>query len=164
MNTVIIIVAILLGVIGIVGSVIPAIPGPWASWIAMLLLYFGGRADTCTTDPMTINFLIIWLGITILVTILDNVIAPMFTKLTGGHKAAVTGSIIGMVIGIFLTPIGMIAGCLAGAFLGELMVQGQDATGALKAALGAFAGFIAGTGAKLLTTGIMMFYIIQYSF
>jgi uncharacterized protein YqgC (DUF456 family) len=54
----------------------------------------------------------------------------------------------------------MIAGSILGALIGELVVEKKEFGPAFKSALGAFAGLMAGTGMKLLTSGVMLFYII----
>ena len=148
-----IIFAVILGVLGIVGSVVPGLPGPPLGWIGLLLIYFAGRCST--------TFLFIWLGITTAVTILDYLVPAWFTKATGGHKEASWGAIIGLFAGIFLTPIGMLAGSLLGAFIGELVFAKNDTAGSLKAAAGAFLGFILSTGLKLAASGVMLFYIVR---
>ena len=69
------ILALVAGIVGIVGSIAPGIPGPPLSWLGLLLVYLseGGK-------PMTGRFLLIWLGITTLVTIVDYVVPALFTK------------------------------------------------------------------------------------
>ena len=84
-----------------------------------------------------------------------------FAKSTGGHKEASWGAIIGLFAGMFLTPIGMLAGALLGAFIGEFYFAQQDAMHSVKASLGAFLGFIFSTGMKLIAAGIMAFYIFK---
>lgn len=157
------ILAIIAGIIGIVGSIVPALPGPPISWVGLLLAFFakGLNADG---SPMGATFLGIWLGIVVVVTVLDYVIPAKFTKVTGGSKAASWGATIGLFAGMFLTPIGMIAGSLLGAFLAELLIEGKDAGASVKASLGAFLGFILGTGMKLIVAGVLMYYIVVYAF
>ena len=58
----------------------------------------------------------------------------------------------------------MILGSLAGAFAGELLFAGKDAGTSVKSALGAFLGFIFGTGLKLICSSVMLFYIVIYAF
>ena len=149
--------AIICAVLGIIGSIVPGLPGPPLSWIGLLLVYFAGNRGDC--DPISTNFLLIWLAITTIVTILDYVIPGWFAKTTGGHKEASWGAIIGLFAGIFLTPIGMLAGALIGAFIGEFYFAQQDTMHSIKASLGAFLGFIFSTGMKLIVSGIMLFYI-----
>lgn len=72
----------------------------------------------------------------------------------------VNGSIIGMVVGfIFLGPFGLIIGTFLGAWFGEL-IAGKSAQIALKAALGSFLGFLAGTFVKIISVLIILFYFI----
>ena len=156
-STILIVLAIILAVIGIIGSVVPGLPGPPLSWAGMLLAFLShklGGAD------MTLTFVLIWLGVTVIVSILDYTVPAKFTKLAGGSKAGSRGALIGMLIGIFLTPIGMIPCSLAGAFLAELFQEDKTAGQALKAALGTFAGFLVGTGMKLVVTVAMAYYIV----
>ena len=155
------ILALVAAVFGIVGSIVPGLPGPPVSWVGMLLVFF---AEKGTDNPMTLTVLIVWLVITVVVSILDYVVPAWTTRAAGGHKAASTGALIGLLAGIFLTPIGMIAGALLGAFIGELMVTDKGVFAAFKAGLGAFAGFIFGTGLKLITSGIMCYLIVKIIF
>ena len=156
-STILIVLAIILAVIGIIGSVVPGLPGPPLSWAGLLLAFLShklGGAD------MTLTFVLIWLGVTVIVSILDYTVPAKFTKLAGGSKAGSRGALIGMLIGIFLTPIGMIPCSLAGAFLAELFQEDKTAGQALKAALGTFAGFLVGTGMKLVVSAAMAYYIV----
>ena len=156
-STILIVLAIILAVIGIIGSVVPGLPGPPLSWAGLLLAFLShklGGAD------MTLTFVLIWLGVTVIVSILDYTVPAKFTKLAGGSKAGSRGALIGMLIGIFLTPIGMIPCSLAGAFLAELFQEDKTASQALKAALGTFAGFLVGTGMKLVVSVAMAYYIV----
>ena len=156
-STVLIVIAIILAVVGIIGSIVPGLPGPPLSWVGLLLAFFShkmGGAD------MTLTSVLIWLAVTVIVSILDYTVPAKFTKLAGGSKAGSRGALIGMLIGIFLTPIGMIPCSLAGAFLAELFQEDKSAGQALKAALGTFAGFLVGTGMKLVVSVAMAYYIV----
>ncbi len=155
-STVLIVLAFILCILGIVGSIVPGLPGPPLSWVGLLLIYLSHRMGGA---DMTTTFLLIWLGITIAVTILDYIIPSKVTKLAGGSKAGSTGAMIGMIIGIFLTPIGMIPCSLLGAFLAEMFQENKSAADALKSALGCFLGFLIGTGMKLLASGMMFYYL-----
>ena len=156
-STILIVLAVILAVIGIIGSIVPGLPGPPLSWVGLLLAFLShklGGAD------MTLTFVLIWLGVTVIVSVLDYTVPARFTKLAGGSKAGSQGALIGMIIGIFLTPIGMIPCSLAGAFLAEMFQENKSATDALKASLGTFAGFLVGTGLKLIASVTMAYYIV----
>jgi len=153
--------AVIAALIGIIGSVVPGLPGPPVSWVGLLLTYLAGGVGK-DGDPMGVGFLFVWLGIVTLVTVLDYVIPAWLTKVSGGHKAASWGAIIGLFAGMIFTPIGMITGSILGAFLGEFLVEDRGVWDSFKASMGAFLGFIFGTGMKLICSGVLLYYIIVY--
>lgn len=157
------ILAIIAAIIGLVGSVVPGLPGPPISWAGLLLVYLAG-SNGQDGASMTTNFLFIWLAITVAVTAMDYIVPAWFTRVTGGHKAASAGAIIGLFAGLFIPPVGMIVGSLLGAFLAEFIVEDSGAWPAFKASIGAFLGFITGTLIKLVSAGIMAYYIFAYIF
>ena len=164
METFIAIAAIVLGVLAIVWSIPPALPGPPFGWFGLLILYIWGTGTNSAGEPMSTTFLLVWLGIVIVVSILDYVVPAYFTKLTGGSKYAGWGAMAGLFIGLIVPPIGIIVGSLLGAFIAELAFANKDAKDSLKSALGAFLGFLFGTGIKLITSAVMLFYIVIYAF
>jgi uncharacterized protein YqgC (DUF456 family) len=158
METLIVILAVLAGVIGIAGSILPALPGTSFSWIGLFLLYMWGP------EAVPVKVLIIWGIVVIAVSVVDYVVPMFFTKATGGSKYAERGAMLGLVAGIVLTPVGMILGSFLGAFFAELYWGGKDRRAALKAALGSFAGFIAGTGIKTIASSLILWQIVVYAF
>ncbi len=132
------------------------LPGPPVSWCALLCLYFSSSTD----EPITLTSLIIWLIATIIITVLDYVMPGITSRWFGGHKAAEKGALIGMIAGIFLTPVGMVLGSFIGAFLGEYLTQERDLGASLKAAVGAFFAFLLTTGAKVLFSVIVLWQIV----
>ena len=158
METAIIIFAIVAGLIGILGSILPGLPGPPISWIGLLLLYIWGP------EEMSTSTLVIWGIVTVIVTIIDYWIPMYFTKVTGGSKYAERGSMIGMIVGIFLTPIGMILGAFLGALIAEMTWAKKDLGPALKVAVGSFIGFMLGTGIKIIVSVLMLWKIIVNCF
>lgn len=153
--------AIICALVGIIGSIVPGLPGPPVSWAGMLLTYF---ATNGSDNPMTLTCLFIWLAVTIVVTVLDYMVPAWFTQVTGGNKGASIGAIVGLFAGMFIPPVGMIFGSLLGAFLGDLLVQDKGVWAAFKASIGAFLGFICGTGIKLIASGIMAYLIVKFAF
>lgn len=164
METLIVVLAVLAGVIGIAGSILPGLPGTPFSWVGMLLLYIWGSGTNGAGAPMSLNTLIIWGVVVVIVSVVDYVVPMYFTKLTGGSKYAERGAIIGLIAGIILTPIGMILGSFLGAFLAELHFAHKSVGDALKAAFGSFLGFILGTGIKTIASCLIMWQIIVYAF
>lgn len=147
--------ALILGVVGILGGIVPGIPGPAVSWVALLCAYFSSSMTVSGTS------LLIWFVVMAAVTVLDFVLPGKVAAMTGGHKSAERGALIGLVVGMFLTPVGMLLGCFIGALLGEMMIEGQDVYHSLKAALGAFVGVIVATGIKVVASVILMWILVS---
>ena len=156
---IVLLIAVLLSLTGIVGAIVPALPGPPLSFASLLTVYF-----IC---PGTISTeLLIWmLVLTIVVSVLDYVAPIWLTKVGGGSKAAIWGSTLGLIAGLFFMPIGLIVGPLAGAFFGE-MTNNSSVGKATRVALMSFVSFLLTTGAKLVLSALMTFYTLEavYSF
>ena len=161
METFMLVLAVVLGLLGIFGSVAPGIPGPPLSWLGLLCLYFFGGTNGAGA-PMSTTFLLVWLGITTLVCIVDYVIPVLFTKVTGGSKYAGWGAVAGLFIGMLIPPVGIILGAFLGALIAELIFANKTAVDSVKSAFGALLGFMVGTGLKLIASGVMFWYIIVY--
>ena len=164
METLIIISAIAAGIIGIAGSILPGLPGPPFSWIGLLILYIWGSGTNTDEIPMQLSTLVIWGVVVVIVSVVDYIVPMYLTKVTGGSKHAERGAMIGMLVGIFLTPIGMILGSFLGAFIAEMTYAKKDTESSLKAAFGSFLGFILGTGIKTVVAVLIMWKIIVYAF
>ncbi|MHC5200851.1 DUF456 domain-containing protein [Myroides sp. LJL119] len=153
--------SIFLLLLGIIGSILPALPGLPLSWFGIVSLYF--------VKDMQISPTILWITliITIAITILDYVIPAQGTKHFGGSKYGIWGTNIGLVLGLFIPPIGFILGPFIGAFIGEIIYDSSKPNRALKAAIGSFLGFLASTFIKVVASliflGVGMFYIIKNS-
>jgi hypothetical protein len=146
MDIFLLIIGFLLVLIGIAGSLLPVLPGPLASWVGLLLLY------VTKVIPTDWTFLGITLAITIVVTVLDNIIPIIGTKKFGGTKYGIVGATLGLIVGLFFGPIGIIAGPFIGAFVGEIIKDSKDSKKALKAAWGSFIGFLASTLLKFIVS------------
>ena len=160
MNTILIIAAVILILIGLVGSVVPGLAGPPFSWAGLLLLGFTTAAD------YSLTFLIVTAAVAVIITIMDYVVPSLSTKKHGGSKAGVWGCNIGLVISIVGLPfgpqgiIGVIFWPFVGALVGELL-SGKQTHDALRAAWGAFVGFLCGTGLKLAYALVCAFFVIR---
>jgi len=139
---------------GMVGSIVPLLPGPPLAYVGLLLQQL--RSDA----PFTVKFLLIWAGITILVSVLDYFIPLYGTRKFGGSKYGIWGCTIGLIAGIFFPPWGIIVGPFIGAFAGEMIASNQSGQ-ALRAALGSFIGFLFGTLLKLIACFMMGWYLIR---
>jgi len=142
-------------IVGILGCVLPLIPGPPLNYIGLLLLHLTTRFQFST------EFLILWAIITVIVYGLDFIIPVWGTKKFGGSKRGVWGSVIGLVVGLFIfPPFGIIIGPFIGAVIGEL-TAGKESKEALKSGFGSFLGFITGIVLKLVASGMMTWYFAK---
>ena len=136
-------------ILGIIGAFIPILPGPITSWVGLLLIHF--------TNAISFNwtFILSTLVIAVVVYILDYIIPALGTKKFGGSKYGIIGTTVGLLLGIiFLGPLGIIIGPFVGAFIGELIHDNKNSNRALKAAFGAFVGFLFSTGIKFIVSSI----------
>lgn len=154
LSLLLVIVAGLLLVIGFIGTFVPVLPGAPLAWAGLLAAYF---SDYC---EISLPALIVAGVFAVLVSILDNILPIVMTKKFGGSKAATTGSTIGLIIGFFTGPLGIIIGPFLGALVGELIHNQGKSEGVLKAAFGAFAGFLTGTGIKIICVLCFIWYYI----
>lgn len=134
---------------------LPILPGPPISYMGLLLLQLQEVA------PFSTQFMIIWLGITVVVVVLDYLIPAFGTKRYGGSRWGIAGTMIGLVVGIFVfPPLGIIIGPIVGALVGEAL-SGKTSQEALRAAFGSFVGFLFGTLIKLVASSFMVYYFID---
>jgi uncharacterized protein YqgC (DUF456 family) len=151
MELILIIFGAILILAGLIGAFLPVVPGLPFSYLGLLILQF-------LYAPFSLTFMLVWAVIVIVVgLVLDNVIPAWATKKFGGSPYGITGSVIGLVVGLFFPPVGFVLGPLAGAFLGEL-IGGNTSDKAFKSALGSFSGFMAATGLKVMAAGVMAYY------
>lgn len=140
--------AILAGIlllVGLIGTVLPVLPGPPIAWAGLLSAHFSSYSQIEL-------WILIATGIAaVFVTVMDNIFPSIMTKKAGGSKAATWGCTIGLVVAFFLGPLFILIAPFVGAYIGELIHDSSDSKRALKAAFGAFKGFLLGTGIKIIT-------------
>jgi uncharacterized protein len=149
-----IILGILLILAGLAGSLLPILPGPPIAWFGLLI------QQLRTEPPFSAKFLWIWAGIVVITVVLDYLIPVWGTKKFGGTKYGVWGCTIGFIAAFWMGPIGVIVGPFLGAFIGEL-IGGQTTKRSWRAAIGSFAGFIAGSLLKLVVCFMMLYFVIK---
>lgn len=150
---ILILAAIVLALAGIVGAIVPAIPGPPLSFLSLLAAHFA------FPEQVSWTILGIMLLATLIVTVLDYVAPIWLTKVGGGSKKAMWGSTIGVIVGLFFMPLGLIIGPILGAFIGEMMHQ-ERVDQAIKVAAMSFIAFLLTTGLKLVVSLLMSYYVL----
>ncbi|MCC6384365.1 MAG: DUF456 domain-containing protein [Bacteroidia bacterium] len=152
MDYFLIIIALLLCITGIAGCILPGLPGPPFSYLALWFLQWAFH-------PFSIRFLVIWLIIVIVVSVLDYYLPIWTAKRFGATRQGIILSIVGMLVGIFFTPVGMIGGLIAGAILGDL-IAGRSLSEAFSSGGATVFGTLLSIGLKLIVSGILVFYTI----
>jgi len=145
----------ILMILGLAGSVLPILPGPPLSFIGLFLLALVKHFST----PLTPVLLIILAIVTILVIAMDYIIPLLGAKRYGASKWGVWGSVLGMVIGIFWSPFGMLVGAFIGAVVVEWIV-GKKKGEALRAGWGVVMGALFATILRLGVSGMMTYYFV----
>lgn len=140
--------------LGFIGCFVPVLPGVTLAYLALVLMYFVG------SPAMTVTLLVIGLGLVALAFILDAVIPAVGAKHFGGSRWGIWGCVLGAIVGLFFGPWGLLLGPFGGAVAGELL-GGKDTSGALRAGLGAFLGFLCGTVLKIAFCGLFAYWFIN---
>lgn len=138
---------------GILGSFLPVLPGPPLAYAGILLVHL------FTEWQFTESFL--WMSglAMILITLADYALPGILVRYGKGSKYAVNGANIGVIVGLFAGPVGLVFGPFIGALAGE-MYSGKSAQKALKPAFFAFLGFLGGVFLKLAFAFYLLFKLI----
>ena len=155
MNTLLVIIALIMGLVGLLGVFVPIVPGTILSFVGLICVF-------CTTEStISIGTLILWGVVSLVVILLDYILPGYFSKLFGGTKAGITGATVGTIVGIFFGVPGIIQGPLFGAIAGEMIVSKVPLERAFKVGMGSMLSFFVGTGIKLVAAVYMLYYIVK---
>jgi uncharacterized protein len=152
MGILLISIGLILAIVGLIGCIIPGLPGVPLNFISLLLIQYAFK-------PFSATFMWWMAGIAIVITVLDYLIPVWGAKFAGASRLGVIGSMVGLIAGMFLTPIGMVLGAFLGAIIGELL-SGKDNFQSIKAGLGTVIGLLLGTVMKLVVSLVMTFYFL----
>ena len=139
---------------GWLGCILPVVPGPPLSFVALLLLQFTRFAD------FSVKFMLITAAVTVIVTVVDFILPAWGTRKWGGSRAGTAGAIVGLLVGLFFSPVGIFVGPFAGAVVFEL-ISGRKTNAALRSGLGSFVGFILGAVMKLSVCAVFTYYYMK---
>lgn len=154
MDILLIVAGIVCLLLGLAGCVLPVIPGPPLSYAGLLLLHFTRRVDFSTTE------LLVWLGVVVVVQLLDYFVPMLGSKYSGGSRWGTRGCLVGTLVGLFFMPWGLIVGPFLGAFVGELL-GGRELEQALKSGVGSLIGFLVGTVLKCVVCGYFCWQFVS---
>ncbi|MDY6825514.1 MAG: DUF456 domain-containing protein [Thermodesulfobacteriota bacterium] len=158
-NTVLIIIGIFVVLAGLAGCILPVIPGPIVAYIALIILNLAKG-----WEAFGLGFMLVMAGGAVLMTLLDFFVSMVGARKYGAAKAGIWGSVIGMIVGIFIIPPwGIFIGALAGAIIGEALT-GRQTTEAMRVGWGVFMGNVAGIALKLAYCMVVLFFYLKEMF
>jgi uncharacterized protein YqgC (DUF456 family) len=156
-TTILIVLGFVLLLAGIIGCFLPVVPGPPLCFLALLI-------QQIADPPMfTLRFIMLWGVVALVVSVLDYIIPVYGTRRVGGTKYGIWGCTIGLLVGIWFGPAGIIVGPFLGALIGELLA-GRDAGNAMRSAFGSFFGFLVGTLLKLIVCLVMGWHLVSETY
>jgi uncharacterized protein YqgC (DUF456 family) len=156
MDIVLISLALIFSIVGVIGCIIPGLPGTPLNYIAMWMIQW-------VSHPFERSTLIIYGLLTVVILVIDYMLPVWFAKKYGATKQGIWGSIIGMLLGIFFTPVGMILGMILGAIAGD-MLAGKSSSDATRSGFATFFGTLLSMGAKLGASLLISFFVFYESF
>ena len=136
---------------GIVFLFLPPLPGTVIAYAGVLIFAIYHDFQHFSPTALVILGIIAVLGMFI-----DNLLNLIGARAFGASKAGLWGVFIGGIIGgLLFFPVGLLIGPFIGALVAEIL-RGRTKKEALKAGTGAFLGYVAGIGAKLILWGIIV--------
>jgi uncharacterized protein YqgC (DUF456 family) len=136
--------------LGIAGVVLPVLPGSLLLLGGAVLVAWAGDFALVGWPTLTVVGLL-----AALIWAVDWVAAALGAKATGASRWAVVGASLGLVVGLFLGPAGVLLGPVVGAVLLEYW-RDPDFEKALRAGAGAFLGFLLGSVVKVTLAFVLI--------
>ena len=146
----VLVVSFLVMFIGVIGSIVPMIPGP-------PLVLAGAFIYAAYTKFAVVGWKIIVL-LSVLAAIgvlLDYSAWVLGAKKLGATRLGIIFGIVGLIIGLFFLPWGLIVGPLVGVGIGEAIAKRRGVP-ALKASAGSFLGVLVGVVVKFFICLVMI--------
>ncbi len=145
----------LLSLAGIVLTVV-SFPGIWLIYISTIMVAILDKFEVITPTILIILFVI-----SVLSTLVDNIVIALGAKKLGGTGWGMAGGIIGGIVGLIVgNLVGMFVGPLIGATLFELVFAHKDINQSFKAGIGSFIGIFVSIVLKIgINVGIIVYVI-----
>jgi len=145
-------VTVLALVVGLVGTVLPLLPGPMlilaaAVWHVLAMHYWLQAPDPGLGWP---GFAVLGL-LVVAAQVFETASSAVGAKYFGSTQWGIWGALIGGLIGIFFTPVGIFLGPVLGALAAEMIIAKRELRSAAKSTWGTFVGTVAGL---LIKTGL----------
>jgi uncharacterized protein YqgC (DUF456 family) len=144
----------LLGVLallaGLAGVVVPVLPGAAALWGGAWLIAWAGDFQRVGAPTLAVTGVL-----ALLIVAADWAATALGAKAFGASRWAVIGATLGLLVGLFLGPVGIVLGPLIGAVVLELW-KDPDLEKALRAGAGTLVGFLIGSVAKVVLAFLLI--------
>jgi uncharacterized protein len=153
-NTIAIIIASTFFIASLIGTVVPIIPE--APLIVVGMVIYGLIAGF---DNLGFSFFVGQIILALAVIGVDYLTTAIGSRYFGGSKAAMWGSALGLLIGLFFFPIGLLIGPFLGAAVADFIFRRQTGQ-AFRSGVGASLGFWSALPIKLALKGIMIGWFV----
>jgi uncharacterized protein YqgC (DUF456 family) len=135
---------------GLAGVVVPVLPGAVALWGGVWLIAWAGGFQRVGAPTIAVTG-----ALALLMLAADWAATALGARSFGASRWAVLGSTLGLLVGLFLGPVGIVLGPVAGAVALELW-KDPDLEKALKAGVGTLVGFLAGSVVKVMLAFLLL--------
>lgn len=153
------VVATVLILVGLAGVILPALPGLPLVFVGMLVAAWAGDFERIGPLPLVLLGLL-----TVLSIVADFAATAAGAKRVGAGPLAIWGAALGTLVGIFLGPLGLLAGPFLGALLGELW-HTRELRRATHVGLATWVGLLLGTVLKLaLAFAMIGLFVLAWFF
>jgi uncharacterized protein YqgC (DUF456 family) len=136
--------------IGFAGVIVPALPGTPLIFAGIFLVAWWYEYNLVGTPTLVITGILAVLALGV-----DLIASVLGAKRVGASRAAVVGSTIGTLVGMFFFIPGIILGPFVGAVIGELYAQ-SGLSKATRVGIGTWIGLLFGTAAKIAISFAMI--------
>lgn len=148
--------AVLFFAAGLAGTILPALPGAPLVWLGMLV--YGLLAGF---EKLSAGFFIGQGLAVVLVFFIDYAANAWGVRRYGGSRAALWGSLAGILAGVLLMgPVGIVFGPFIGAVAGDLVAQ-KPLAAAVRSGVGTIIGLVGGLAFKLVVeAGMIIWFFV----
>jgi hypothetical protein len=150
MTVVVAALVILLMAAGLAGAALPVVPGT-------PLILAGALLYAVATDftPVGLGRLAVLTVLALAGAVAGALAGVLGARSAGGSHRAAVGALAGLIAGFFIGPLGLVAGPVAGAILGELSA-GRPWRESVRAGIGTLLGHVAGAVAHVAVAATMV--------
>ncbi len=135
---------------GLAGVVLPVLPGALALWGGVWLVAWAGDFQRVGAATLTVTGVL-----ALLIVAADWAATALGAKAFGASRWAVAGATLGLLVGLFLGPVGILLGPVVGAVAFELW-KDPNLEKALGAGVGTLVGFLVGSVVKVILAFLLL--------